>query len=204
MPFLCLGKLTYYFPSLDELLIFYSLFSMVWNIPKSSVNVKIFFFLFAKLTSSEKFFILLITITFHTYVNNFIFTKSLRLCNSLSNGRCVNILTVSCGPYHCLHSTWMSLPAVFLCCTFIVVNHFIFVICSFSKNATWAYQWQKRRPHSYKLCCLFMNWCTDQSLTGCERSDVSDISDHDAYVLLTWWFVDCRASREICSLCSYS
>ena len=43
MPFLCLGKLMYYFPSLDELLIFYSLFSMVWNIPKSSVNVKIFF-----------------------------------------------------------------------------------------------------------------------------------------------------------------
>lgn len=99
-PFLCLGKLTYYFPSLDELLIFYSLFSVVWNIPKSSVNVKIFFFLFAKLTSSEKFVILLITITFHTYVNNFIFTKSLRLCNSLSNGRCVNIPTVSCGPYH--------------------------------------------------------------------------------------------------------
>lgn len=66
------------------------------------------------------------------------------------------------APSLCLHSTWMSLPAVFLCCTFIVVNQFIFVIFSFSKNATWAYQWQKRRPQSYKLCCLSMNWCTDR------------------------------------------
>ena len=83
-----------------------------------------FFSFFAKLTFSGKFFIALITITFHTYVNNFIFTKYLRLCNSLSNGRCVNIPTVSCGCYHCLHFTWMSLPAVFLCCTFIVVNQY--------------------------------------------------------------------------------
>lgn len=93
-----------------------------------------FFSFFAKLTFSGKIFIALITITFYTYVNNFIFTKYLRLCNSLSNGRCVNIPTVSCGRYHCFHFTWMSLPAVFLCCTFIVVDQFIFVICSFLKK----------------------------------------------------------------------
>lgn len=201
MTFLCLGKLTYYFLSLDELLIFYPLFSMVWSIPKSSVNVKMLFSLFAKVTSSGKFFILLIAITFHISVNDFIFAEYLRLCNSLSNGRCVNIPTVSCSPYHfvyipleCHFQLYFSVALLsWLTSSFLwfsVFRKMPFELISGRKGG--------RRATNFAVC----PWTG--VLTDCERSDVSDISDRDVCMLLTGWFVDCRASREVCSLCRYS
>lgn len=134
------------------------------SIPKSSVNVDVFPFLLKWLPL--KIFHPSYRTTFHTSVNDFIFAEYLRLCNSLSNGRCVNIPTVSCSPYFVYIPLECHFQLYFSVALFIVVNRFIFVDFQFFKNATWAYQWQKRRPQSYKLQGLSMNWCTDRLWGG--------------------------------------
>lgn len=175
MTFLCLGKLTYYFLSLDELLIFYPLFSVVWSIPKSSVNVKMFFFLFAKVTSSGKFFILLIAL----FILLSMILSSLstfRLCNSLSDGRCVSIPTVSCSPYHfayipleCHFQLYFSVALL----SWLTSSFLWFSV--FRKMPLELISGRKRgrRATNFAVC----SWTG--VLTDCERSDVSDISDRD-------------------------
>lgn len=204
--FLCLGKLSPCFLSLHLLTIFYPLlvFSMSWNISKSSFYVK-----FLLVSPPLEHFHLLITTAFLLYVNKFAFTTFLwlHIFQKAAVSTCLQPVISSLFPLCLIPTSLAALSLLFLCCPFTFLGQFSLFDYSYLENVTWVYHRGTRRKQKHILCCLFLSWITRAQWPITDRLEVMTwfVTDHDEHLSLMQWFMDWRASSTVfCVLCNFS
>lgn len=128
--------------------------------------------------------------------------------NCLSNGRSVNILMVSSCSYNLDYFQFEFHFQVYYFCFFdallSLLTNFLYLAFIIFKNAKCVSYWENRRQHSYTLCvCSWTDMCVVTNHRQTLKEVIWVVIDHDVCMLFTSWFVNWRARKEICSLCSY-